>query len=129
MSTDENKAVVRRLHKMLEDSWRTGDFSSMGDVFDQNVTSHIANMPPEVLGLQGFQQMMPMFRKAFPDFHFRVDHMLAEGDKVMYLIEWEGTHKGELMGIPPTGKQVKVTDTHIERIASGKIVGIGGPHV
>lgn len=41
---------------------------------------------------------------------------------VAYTLAWRGTHKGELMGVPPTGKRVTVTDVHIERVANGKIV-------
>ena len=51
-----------------------------------------------------------------------VEDMIAEGDKVVDRVIVRGTHEGELMGIPATGKQVEVVEMHISRIADGKIV-------
>ena len=59
---------------------------------------------------------------AFPDLHETVEDIFAEGDKVVTRFTMRGTHQGELMGIPPTGKQVTMTGMTIHRIVSGKIV-------
>lgn len=63
-----------------------------------------------------------MFMSAFPDTKMTVEQQIAEGDKVVTRWKAQGTHKGELMGIPPTGKQVTVTGISIERIVGGMIV-------
>ena len=63
-----------------------------------------------------------MFRSAFPDLNVTVEDLVAEGNKVAARWSWGGTHRGELMGIPPTSKQVAASGTSIHRIAEGKIV-------
>jgi predicted ester cyclase len=63
-----------------------------------------------------------MVRAAFPDMRYTVEDLLAEGDKVVDCLTWQATHQGEMMGIPPTGNTVRVTEMHISRIAEGKIV-------
>jgi predicted ester cyclase len=63
-----------------------------------------------------------MFRGAFPDMRLTEEDMIAEGDKVVDRVTVRGTHEGALMGIPPSGNQVEFVETHISRIADGKIV-------
>lgn len=62
-----------------------------------------------------------MFRTAFPDLYGTIEDLIAEGDKVVTRITYRGTHQGEFMGIPPTGRPVTMTFTGINRIAGGKI--------
>ena len=58
---------------------------------------------------------------AFPDIHITVEDLLAEWDKVAARLTQRATHRGELLGIPPTGRQVTLTALVIVRIAHGKI--------
>jgi predicted ester cyclase len=64
---------------------------------------------------------MAMYLSAFPDLHFTIEDMVAEGDKVVGRLPARGTHKGELLGIPPTDKQITLTMTETFRLAEGKI--------
>ena len=68
------------------------------------------------------KQIFAALRSGFPDFQTTIEDLIAEGDKVAVRISWQGTHKGELMGIPPTGKHVKVTEMQIYRMTDGKII-------
>ena len=68
------------------------------------------------------KQIFAALRAGIPDFQTTIEDLIAEGDKVAVRISWQGTHKGELMGIPPTGKYVKVTEMQIYRMANGKII-------
>jgi predicted ester cyclase len=63
-----------------------------------------------------------MLRSAFPDFHATIDDIIAEGDKVVLRQTWTGTHKGEFMGIPPTGKRVSFGVIDIIRVDGDKCV-------
>ncbi len=65
-----------------------------------------------------------MWRAGFPDLHITIEDIIAEGDKVATRATARGTHKGEFMNIPPTGKQVTVTSIAIQQIAGGKVVEV-----
>lgn len=71
---------------------------------------------------EGYKQFVTISRSALPDFHTTVEDIIAEGDKVVQRFTARDTHKGEFMGIPPTGKQVTMTGIAIDRIAGSKIV-------
>jgi predicted ester cyclase len=116
---EENKAVVRRFNELVEEYWRTGDADAFDEVVASDFVHHAPGLPPD---LEGMKQSLPMFRAAFPDMRLTEEDLIAKGDKVADRVTVRGTHEGELMGIPATGKQVEFTETHISRIADGKIV-------
>jgi steroid delta-isomerase-like uncharacterized protein len=76
----------------------------------------------EFKGPEGVKQMVQTFRVAFPDGTFKIDDMVGEGDKVAVRYTWTGTHKGELMGIAPTGKEVTMTAAYFYHFENGKEV-------
>jgi steroid delta-isomerase-like uncharacterized protein len=117
--SEENKAVVRRYNELFEEFWRTGDVDVLDEVLAPDFVFHQPGTPPD---LESFKQFVPMFRAAFPDMSYTVEDMVAEGDKVVDRLTWQATHQGEMMGIPPTGNTVRVTEMHISRISEGKIV-------
>ncbi len=119
MSTEENKAVVQRFNELIGEFFRTGDADALDEVLAPDFVYHQPGTPPD---LESFKQFLPMFRAAFPDMRYTVEDLFAEGDKVVDRLTWQATHQGELMGIPPTGNSVTVTEIHISRIADEKIV-------
>ncbi len=116
---EANKAI---LHRVLEEVLNQKNLDLADEFY---ATSYVNHIPPnpEIRGPEGFKQLFAMQFAAFPDFHLTIEDMFAEGDKVVsrgtFLL---GTHTGEFMGIPPTGKQVTVTGILIQRFADGKIV-------
>jgi steroid delta-isomerase-like uncharacterized protein len=119
MSIEENIAVVRRFNEGLATYFRTGDDTAMVEVMHPDVAVDIPGMPSTLATLR---QVLPAFRTAFPDFQVTVDDYLADDTRVAYRVTWTATHSGELMGIPPTGKRIRVTETHIDHLVDGKIV-------
>ena len=118
MSTEENKAILRR---NVEEAFNKGNLA----VADENMaTDYVCHAPggQEFKGPEGFKQLVTVYCTAFPDIHMTVEDMVAEGDKVAHRLKMRGTHKGELMGIAPTGKQVTATSINISRFAGGKEV-------
>ena len=120
MSTEANKAVSRRF---LEEVFSQGKMA----VADQIIAPDHVNGGPGALpglppGPEGSKQLVMVYRNAFPDVHFTIDEQIAEGDKVMTRWTAHGTHKGELAGIPATGKSSTVTGLVVDRIVNGKIV-------
>ena len=106
MSVQENKAFVRRYLDALsgKDKPRALQDEYIADS-DEELKDHII-----------------FFESSFPHYELIADDMIAEGDKVAVHARFQGTHQGELMGIPPTGKAVSVPFIITYRIAEGKIV-------
>ena len=119
MSPEENKGIVRRFQEGMMEAFRTGDLGLLLDTVHPDCAFDSPAMPATV---DGMKQALPAFRTAFPDMRMTVGEMLADGDKVAYRITVTGTHTGEFMGIPATGKRVTFTETHIDQIHNGLIV-------
>ena len=105
LSPEENKAVSNRV----------ADAISMGelDVLDELMAPEIA---------QEFKEGIAEVRRAFPDYHGTNEIQIAEGDMVANHFVFYGTHRGEFMGIAPTGREVRFTGLTIDRVVDGKIV-------
>ena len=115
--SEENKAIVRRA---LEEMFGQWNLAVADEIYDKDFVGHAA--PEEIRGPEGIKQFVSMNRSAFPDLQFTIEDQIAEGDKVVTRWTARGTHKGELMGIAPTGKQVAFTGITISRIVDGKAV-------
>jgi steroid delta-isomerase-like uncharacterized protein len=118
MSTEENKAIVRR---HWEEVINKGNLAAVDETQAANYVYH-GSGGQEFKGPEGFKQFITMFRTAFPDLSATVEDVVAEGDKVTHRAIMRGTHKGEFMGIAPTGKQVAISAIVISRFAGGKEV-------
>jgi len=115
--SDENKAIARRVQ---EEAFNQGNLAVIDELVSADYVDH--DLPPGFPpGREGFKQMVAMYRAAFPDVQMTIDDVVAEGDKVVMRWTAKGTHQGELMGIPPTNKQVTVTGVDINRLAGGKL--------
>lgn len=119
MSTEENKAIVRRIYEELWDgrNLRVADelIAEGGLNYDTGLTAHPFG-PEEMKGT------VRMVTAAFPDNRHEVQDVFAEGDQVMARVKLTGTHEGEFMGIPPTGRRIEVNEIHVYRLRDGKAV-------
>jgi steroid delta-isomerase-like uncharacterized protein len=115
--SDENKALIQRF---VEEAFNEGNLDVSGEVYAPDFVSHESAGPvgrdPEYV-----KQFVGTYRNAFPDGRTTVEDVIAEGDRVAYRWSFRGTHQGELMGIPPTGKEVTITGITVDRISGGKI--------
>jgi steroid delta-isomerase-like uncharacterized protein len=118
MSTEENKAIARRWN---DEIWSKGNFAAVDELFSSDFAWHYAppGMAPD---REGYRQYQSESLSPFADMSCTVEDIIAEGDKVAVRWNWRGTHKGDYMGIAPTGKQVTMTGITILRITVGKIV-------
>ena len=116
MSTEENKALYWRIYDTILNK---RDLSIIDEVVVPNYVYHNPHNPMN--GPDELKQGMGMFLTAFPDMHFTIEEMTAEGDKVVKRWKAVATHTGELMGIPPTGNQVTMTGMSMARFADGKL--------
>ena len=116
--SEGNKVIVRRYFEEILDG---GNLDLVDEIFDPHYVLHDPNTPQEVRGFQGSKQFVGAFRTALPDIGHTIEDQIAEGDKVVIRLRARATHKGELMGIPPTGKELTIRGISIWRIANGKI--------
>jgi predicted ester cyclase len=113
-----NSELVHRLHRTLLES---RDLGTIDGFFAEAFVSH--NKPPGLpAGAAGVKQFFAIFREAFPDAEVAVDELVAEGDWVAVATTLTGTHRGELMGVAPTGRRVSVTGIDMVRIENERIV-------
>lgn len=118
MSIEESKAIYSRF---VEEVINQGNFDVVQELFSPNYLDH--NLPPGAApGLDSVKQVQSMFRNAFPDVHFTIEDMVGEGDEVATRVTGSGTHKGDFMGIPPTGKRATWSSMGFFRVTDGKIV-------
>jgi steroid delta-isomerase-like uncharacterized protein len=119
MLTETNKTLSRRF---LEEVFNNGKLNVLDEIIAKDhVSTGPGTLPGLPTGPEGQKQLVTVYRNAFPDVHFTIDEQIAEGDKVVTRWTGRGTHKGELLGIPATGKSSTVTGIAVDRIVNGKI--------
>jgi predicted ester cyclase len=118
MSIKENKAIVRRF---FEELLSTDNFAVADEILSRGFRFYFAGSPV-AMDLQSYMEFLAARRSAFPDRRFVVEEMIAEGDKVSARFTMRGTHKGELRGIAPSGKEVTMTGIDMIRLEEGKMV-------
>ena len=107
MSTEENKAVSNRVAEAIG----RGDLDAIDEL-----------MAPDIA--QEFKRDIVEIRQAFPDYHGTNEIQIAEGDLVANRFVYHGSHRGEFMGIAPTGREVTFEGVTIDRVVDGKIVEV-----
>ena len=117
MSAENNKALVRRY---VEEVLNQRNLAVVDELFASTFVDHDSSMP-EARGPSGIKRMAAMVHASFPDLHFKIEDMIAEGDKVVYRYSVRGTHQKDFMGIAATGKQISFTGIHIYRVGDGKL--------
>jgi predicted ester cyclase len=115
MSTSaDNKAAVRACFENASQ----GDFDALDEILAPDYVLH----PEEVRGRDGLQAMVEGYRNALSGLQVTIDQQFTEGDYVATRFTISGTHDGDLMGTPPTGKPVAFTGITISRCEGGRIV-------
>lgn len=115
MPSAENKAIFRR----FIEAYNAHNLELLDDLV---APDYVDPDYPQLKGLDGLKQMMRMAFMAFPDYHETIEDIIAEEDKVWILLRYTGTHKGEFMGLPPTGKKLTSLAVDMYRLKDGKIV-------
>lgn len=121
MKEDENKALIKYFY---EEVWDKGNFEAAEKVFAEEYVRHDLRPGTAPPGPEGQKKIASLFRTAFPDFHLKIDLMIAEGELVAARWTGTGTHLGKWNNIEPTGKKVTFSAVNIFRINNGKVVEI-----
>ena len=115
--SEANKALARRMYEEVN----KGNLAIIDELFADDFVEH-EEFPGLAPGKDGVRQFFVMMRTAFPDLRLVQEDMMAEGEKVFIRASMTGTHRGEFMGIPATGKQIAVLFADVVRIANGQAV-------
>ncbi len=116
--SEGNKNVVRRL---FEELWNKGNLPVADELFSPNYAHHDPSTPDVGRGPESEKKRATLYRTAFPDLRLTIEDIIAEGETVTARWSCRGTHRGDLSGIAPTGKQFTISGVTIVRISNGKM--------
>lgn len=122
MTTDRTTANKQLVEAFIQELFSAGDLGAVDRYLDPELINHDPPFPGAPEGREGMRQAAAMFRQALPDWHSEVEQLIAEGDIVVERFTASGTHRGDLMGVPPTGKVVVLRGMQMFRIEHDKIV-------
>lgn len=118
MVTDDAGSLVRRLHREV---LATRDLAVVDAFFAPDFVSH-TNPPGFPKGVEGVRRFFAMFRDAIPDVEVTIDELIVDGDRAAVATTIRGTHTGEMLGLPATGRRVEVVGVDMVRVRDGRIV-------
>jgi steroid delta-isomerase-like uncharacterized protein len=112
-----NSHLVRRF---VAEVLNQGEIDAAGQFFWEDMVEQVP-LPGQGPGLAGLKDVLRGLRAAFPDMLWTVEEQISEGEKVVSRFEWTGSHQGEFLGVPATGRSVKVWGVVIDHLEGGKI--------
>lgn len=115
MSIERNKQVIQRF---VDEVINAHDVAAIDQIATPDFVEHVP-FPGQGPGREGLKQAVGMFLSAFPDLAWRTEEQIAEGNRVVSRFTWTGTHMGEFLGIPPTGRRVTVWGVVIDVVRDG----------
>lgn len=116
--TDQNKQLV---DDFIQDLFTKGDLDAVDRYLDPVFVNHDAPFPGAHDGPEGMRQAATAFRQALPDWHSDIERLVAEGDIVVEMFTASGTHRGELLGVPGTGRTLSLRGVNVWRIDGDRI--------
>jgi steroid delta-isomerase-like uncharacterized protein len=115
------EAQLKDAYRRIIDAISQGDAAGLDELLAPDVVDHNA-IPDQAPGRDGFKQWMAAARTAFPDMRGTVEEVIAEGDRIAARMTWHGTHRGDFVGVGPTGKRVSFSAFHLVRFSQGRAV-------
>lgn len=116
---ERNKQIIRTL---ADDVIHHGNLDRVAELFAPNYAPHDPSNPSRRGGVEGAREFIAMFHAGLSDIRYSIAGLTAEDDRVVYRWTLQGIHTGVLMGIPPSGRVIRVMGMDMFRLANGKIV-------
>jgi predicted ester cyclase len=117
MTPEENKLFIQRF---VEETIDRKNLDAIDELVAENFVEHVP-FPHQGPEREGLRYALDVFLSAFPDIQWILDEQVADGGKVVSRFTWTGTHRGEFLGIPPTGKRVKVWGVVMDVVRAGTL--------
>jgi steroid delta-isomerase-like uncharacterized protein len=122
MTNDQNDHNKKIVDSFIQELFTTGDLGAVDRYLAPGFVDHDPPVPGAPDGAEGMRRAAAMFRAALPDWHSVPDQMVAEDDIVVERFVARGTHRGELMGVAPTGKVIVLAGINVFRLEGDRIV-------
>jgi steroid delta-isomerase-like uncharacterized protein len=119
MGIEENKAIVRRY---LEEVWNQGHLAAIDELVAPGFVLHDNPYAADLPGPMGVRQIYAEQCAGFPDQHYTIEDIFAEGDRVAVRATFRFTHRVAVVGAAPTGRRIAVRDINLYRVVDGKLV-------
>jgi steroid delta-isomerase-like uncharacterized protein len=116
-----DEQILDLVNRFTDEAWNGANLDLVDELFSADYVGHDAPRPEPVRGPEGMKDFLRMYHHAFSDAHITLDDVIVSGDKVVTRWTGRGTHDGDLMGMPPTGKSVEFVGIRIFRVAAGQI--------
>jgi predicted ester cyclase len=115
--------IKAKFLRVIDEAWNKGNLDSLDELHSTDYVEHRPPFP-DVVGIDAFKQTVAGAQLTCPDFHITIDDLILEGDKLAVRFSWTGTHSGQSQNfpIPPTGKQLIVTGSHILQLEGDKLI-------
>jgi steroid delta-isomerase-like uncharacterized protein len=118
--SEANKVAVRR---WFEEVWNQGREAAIDELFSAEGVAHgLGDSELDVHGPAEFKPFVANIRSGIPDTRIRVEDIVTEGDRVAVRVTLEGTHTGDGLGVPPTGRKISIQGIIIARMVNGQMV-------
>ncbi len=117
-----NKAHEQLITRYFEEVWNQGNLDVLDEIISLDYINHTPGMPNPIPGPLGLKPIIAGMRIAFPDLHYVIENMVISDNQVAVHTTMHGTHNGDLFGLSPTHKSVKINQMQIERIVDNQIV-------
>ncbi|MDT4938903.1 MAG: hypothetical protein QOG80_2574 [Pseudonocardiales bacterium] len=122
MTTDRLTQNKHLVDAFIQELFTNGDLEAVDRYLDPGFVNHDAPFPGAPEGREGMRLAASTYRRALPDWHSDIEQLIAEGDIVVETFTASGTHRGELLGVPGTGKTITLRGINVFRIAGDRIV-------
>jgi len=112
--SEQNKSLIRS----YVETWNRGDLQKLSEYWSPNMVHHTRTQSH---GLEEVKNIVGSFMNAFPDLRWKIDDIVAEGERVVTRMTAQATNTGSYMGLPATGKKITCAVMGIARVDDGKI--------
>jgi steroid delta-isomerase-like uncharacterized protein len=110
------------LVRYYDEIWNQGRLEVCDELIAPDYVNHSAPLPDLPPGPDGAKRVVVAVRRAFPDVHYTIEDMVLGEEKAALRVTMRGTHRGEFLGVAPTGRTIEVQELQIEHLRNSQIV-------